>query len=171
MKQMLPAYHKVKGVHPGAVLKRELLKRKLKSIELAKAINEYPQTINAITKERRGVNAKLSIKLANYFNIENEYFMLLQSAYEINQLLSSEHQDSLKGRIRTALFWDTDFDKINWQKHKRFVIKRILERGSPKEIKALISFYTLPIIKAEIQKIEGSFLRAFEKNVAEYIEI
>lgn len=63
---MLPELASVKGIHPGAILKRELKKKNIKSIQLANAIGEYPQTIHAITKEKRGINPKLSIKLAGY---------------------------------------------------------------------------------------------------------
>jgi plasmid maintenance system antidote protein VapI len=83
---MLPEYNKVKGVHPGAILKRELTKRSIKAIELAKSINEYSQVINAITKEKRGINPKLSIKHGDYFNIEQDYFMLLQASFEVETL-------------------------------------------------------------------------------------
>ena len=57
---MLPAYHKVKGIHPGVILKRALSKEKTKGVQLAHALKEYPQTINAITQQRRGVNPKAS---------------------------------------------------------------------------------------------------------------
>ncbi len=81
---MLPDLESVKGIHPGAILKRELKKRGIKSIDLANEIDEHPQTINAITKERRGMNAKLSFKLGDYFDMPHEYFMLLQAAHEVD---------------------------------------------------------------------------------------
>ncbi|MFB0947563.1 MAG: plasmid maintenance system antidote protein, partial [Spirosomataceae bacterium] len=93
MQHTLPKYSKVKGVHPGADLKRELTKRNVKAIELANAIDEYPQTINAITKEKRGINPKLSIKLGDYFNIEKEYFMLLQASFEVKSSLQESNEN------------------------------------------------------------------------------
>ena len=157
---MLPAYKKVKGIHPGAILKRELSRRKLKSIQLAKSIQEHPQTINAITKGRRGVNPNLSIKLGEYFGIDIEYFMLLQAAYEVSKSLSWEQNQlkgSLSGKIRAAIFWDTDIEQIDWVKNKRFVIQRVLERGNEEEIQELIQFYSLKAIKAEVAQIRGAF--------------
>lgn len=62
----------VNGIHPGAILKRELDKRNIKAIDLTKSIQEYPQTINAITKDKRRINPKLFIKHGNYFNIEED---------------------------------------------------------------------------------------------------
>ena len=82
---MLPNLNKVKGVHPGAILKRELIKRGIKSVQLARILKEYPQTINAITKGRRGINPHLSIKLGDFFEISHDYFMLLQASYEVKK--------------------------------------------------------------------------------------
>lgn len=168
---MLPEFNRIKGIHPGVILKRELDKRNLKSIELARDIQEYPQTINAITNKRRGVNSKLSIKLGRYFNIENEYFMLLQVAFEINQILLTQNlnQNNLIGKIRSALFWDVDINKMDWNKNKRFIIKRIFERGNQKEIEVLIQFYGLATIQTEIQQIKSSFIPNYSKNIAKYL--
>lgn len=168
---MLPSYEKVKGIHPGAILKRELKKRQLKSIELAKSIDEYPQTINAITNERRGINPKLSIKLGYYFGISIDYFMLLQAAFEVYQQVLVQHPPkvSFLQKIRTAIFWDTDVTKVDVEKHKRAIIQRILERGNKAEIKALIDFYGLDLIKAEISYIGDSFVPSYEKNISAYI--
>jgi len=166
---MLPDFNKVKGVHPGAILKRELKIRNLKSIELAKSIDEHPQTINAITKERRGVNPKLSIKLGEYFEVTTDYFMLLQASYEVSRMIEKDFGNPLLGKLRSALFWDTEISKIDSQKHKRAIIQRVLERGNRKEIKELINFYGLEMIKKEVGQIEKSFIPNYEKNVLEYI--
>lgn len=46
------------------------------------------------------------------------------------KLLSNKH-----------LFWDTDVNSINPQKHKQAIIERVIERGSWNEFKELINFY------------------------------
>ncbi|MFT6127891.1 MAG: hypothetical protein ACJAVA_002388, partial [Flavobacteriaceae bacterium] len=62
----------------------------------------------------------------------------------------------------------TSFDKIDWNKNKRAVIKRILERGNKIEINEIISFYGKKIIATEIQLIKTSRLPSFKVNVKEY---
>ncbi len=168
---MLPNFNSVKGIHPGAILKRELKRRNLKSNELAKSIDEYPQTINAITKERRGINPKLSIKLGKYFETKYDYFMLLQASFEVSKALETQHPipHPLKEKFRIALFWDTDIEKIDLAKNKNFIIKRILERGNEKEIQALIDLYTLPVIKTAIDQLPNSFIPNYRRNVEKYI--
>ena len=80
---MLPKLSKIKGVHPGAILRRELKIRNLKSNDLAVCISEHKQTISAILNKRRSINPKLSIKLSKQFNVDDDYFMLLQSSYDV----------------------------------------------------------------------------------------
>ena len=40
----------LKGIHPGLVLDRKLKERKMRKRSFALSINEYPQTISAITR-------------------------------------------------------------------------------------------------------------------------
>jgi len=164
----LPNFDRVKGIHPGVILKRELTRRSLKAIDLANAIGEYPQTVNAITKEKRGVNPKLSIKLGKYFDIYAEYFMLLQASYEVNKALCQAKINPLEGKVRQSLFWDTELDKLDLVKHKRYITQRILERGSKSEIEELIKLYGKEDISKEILQISNSILPSFEKNVKKF---
>ena len=169
---MIPELDKIKGMHPGAILKRELKNRGIKSIDLANRIKEHPQTINAITKERRGINAKLSFKLGEYFNIPNDYFMILQAIFEVDSYKKSEIKkfNPLIGKFRASIFWDTKIESIDYIQNKRFVIQRILERGNRQEINTLIEIYTLSTIKKELPKIKDSFIPIYKENIRKYIK-
>lgn len=166
---MLPELSKIKGIHPGAILKRELTIQGSKSSELAKAIEEHKQTISAIINKRRDINPKLSIKLAKEFNVEDDYFMLLQASYDVKKILEQQDQPTPNlDKIRKVIFWDTSFDKIDWEKNKIAVIKRVLERGNDSEINEIISFYGKDVVKNVIKSIEMNYLPSFEKNIVEY---
>jgi addiction module HigA family antidote len=142
---MLPEITEIKGVPPGAVLRWELKKRGLESKQFALSLGEHPQTINAISRGRRGISPRLSIKLGEKLGVDAEYFMLLQAYYEVEkkkqELLFANQAKPNMEIISRVLFWDTDIDKIDWQKHKRDVIRRVFERGSDAEIKEIIAFY------------------------------
>jgi len=170
---MLPEINKIKGVHPGVILSRELKYRGIESKQLALSINEYPQTINAITKERRGINPALSIKLGYALDIDEEYFMLLQTYYELKiaykQLLQQQKKPNLS-IIRKILFWDTDINKIDWQKQRKAVIRRIFERGNEIEIKEIISFYGKDIIIEELQTIP-LYMPTLTENAMKYLNL
>lgn len=170
---MLPEITKIRGVHPGAVLSRELRKRGWESKQFALSLGEYPQTINAISKERRGINPALSIKLGHALGTDEEYFMLLQAYYEIEKerkaLLKNQQKPDLS-KIRNVLFWDTDINKIDWQKQKKAIIRRIFERGNDLEIKEIISFYGIDLIMEELKTIP-QFLPSLAENAEKYLGI
>ena len=166
---MLPELTKIKGVHPGAILRRELKIQGLKASELAKSIDEHKQTISAILNKRRDINPKLSIKLSKQFKVDKDYFMLLQASYNVKIMVESEIKPTPNiNNIRKVIFWDTSIDKIDWDKNKRAIIKRILERGNKNEINEIISFYGRKTICYEIKSIKKSYLPSFEKNIIEH---
>jgi len=166
---MLPKLTKIKGVHPGAILRRELKIQGLKGNELASFINEHKQTISAIINKRRAINPKLSIKLANYFSVDEDYFMLLQASYDVKITAQSEIKNIPNiNNFRKVIFWDTDINKIDWNKNSIAVIKRVLERGNSKEINELISFYGRNLISKKIKKISYSMLPSFEINIKKH---
>ena len=169
MNTALPQFEKVKGVHPGAILKRELRKRNIKAVALAKSIEEYPQTINAITKERRGINPNLSIKLGEFFHVEKEYFMLLQASYEVKCSLKKQQANPLTRKVRNILFWDTHIGSLDSVEHKRFIIQRVLEYGNESEIIHLIALYGKSVIKDELTNITNSVSPSLIQNVDKYI--
>lgn len=138
----------IKGIHPGIILERELKKRKFAKGRFANSINEFPQTIASITKGKRRMNPALSLKIEAALGIEEGYFMVLQAYNDIEQ----EKKKQIKmyhpnfSKIRPVVFWDTDISKIDWEKNKTAVIKRIAERGNDEEITEIIRFYGKEII-------------------------
>lgn len=166
---MLPELAKIKGVHPGAILRRELNIRSVKASELASTIDEHKQTISAILNKRRDINPMLSIKLSRYFNVDDDYFMLLQASYDVKKVSNSEKKNSPNlNNIRNVIFWDTSIDKVDWDKNRKAIIKRILERGNAIEINEIISFYGRETIINIIKSINKSHLPSFEKNIKEH---
>ena len=166
---MLPSITKIKGIHPGLILEREIKRNNIKSSQLAMAIGEHKQTISAIINEKRGINPDLSIKLANYFNIEADYFMLLQAAYEVKKKLTTNKKRKPNlNNFRRILFWDTTFENIDWDKNKRAIIRRVLERGNDKEIKEIIAFYGKATISKIVKSIKSSRLASFKENIKKY---
>lgn len=147
----ITALNILKGIHPGFVVERELEKRKLGKGQFAISLGEFPQTLTAITKGKRRMNVPLAMKIEKSLSMEEGYLMILQVYYDIEQEKKKEnknktrmHPDFMK--LRKILFWDTDMSKIDWQKQKKAVIKRIFERGNEEEKKEIIHFYGLDTV-------------------------
>jgi antitoxin HigA-1 len=137
----------IKGVHPGIILERELKRRKLPKGRFALEVNEYPQTVVAVTKGKRRMTPALALKAEKALGLEEGYFLTLQVWYDIKKEKSGRGdpcgRTNPRGRpnLRPALFWDTDINTINWDKHKTAVIKRVLERGNETEKNEIARFY------------------------------
>ena len=116
---MLPEIEKIKGVHPGAVLSRELKRRGLGKSVFAKEIGEYASIITDITKLRRGISPRLGIKLDQKLGAEEGYFLILQAYFdlekEINKIALQRPKPNLNV-IRRSTFWDVNFDNIDHPK-------------------------------------------------------
>ena len=134
---------KYKGIHPGLILDRELKKRDIKKGPFALAVGTYPQSLNEIAKGRRLLTPELSLKIDKELGFEEGSLLLLQAYYEIEQarfkLNSTHHPDFTI--IGKALFWDTDFDKIDWEKKYKAIIKRVFERGDDLQKQEIMRFY------------------------------
>nr|WP_315197183.1 helix-turn-helix domain-containing protein [uncultured Flavobacterium sp.] len=150
-------YEKYKGIHPGAVLERELDKRNLAQRPFAQSLSEYPQTINAIIKGKRDLNTALALKIESALGLEEGSLLVLQTYYDIKK----EKQKTLKlkspeiSRLRKSLFWDTNINMINWEKQYKAVIQRVFERGNISEKKEIIRFYGAERIKPVIRETAG----------------
>ena|SRR5688572_1912834 len=133
----------LKAIHPGIVLERKLKERKLGKSRFALSINEYPQTLGAITKGKRNMNTSLALKIEHQLGLDEGFLMILQVYYDIKEEKRS-HQKSLRpdfSKLRRGIFWDTDIEKIDWQRQKRAVIERIFDRGNDEEKAEIARFY------------------------------
>ena len=52
---------------------------------LAKALHLSPSRVNDIVLERRGITADTAVRLARYFNSSAQFWLNLQSAYDLRE--------------------------------------------------------------------------------------
>lgn len=142
----------LKGVHPGLLIKRELTSRNISQRSLAKNTQIPYQTINAIICGRRNLTTQQSIAIEKFFSLDDGFLAIIQTLYDREQYII--HQQSRKHQtppnVRKILFWDTEWDKINWSKHKDAVIYRVLNRGNNDEITEIKRYYN--ITDSELKK-------------------
>lgn len=144
---------KYKGIHPGKILERLLKQKGISQRPFALSIDEYPQTINAISKGRRKLNTPLALKIEKKLNLEEGTLALLQTYFDIKEEKNKEKQKTPNlNLLRTSLFWDTDMSKIDWQNQCIAVIKRVFERGNDIEKEEIKRFYTNDKIKEALSK-------------------
>lgn len=130
----------IKGIHPGKVIERALLQRKISKRKFALSINEHPQTLGAIINSKRNMNVELSLKAEKELNFEEGFLMTLQVFFDIKKAKESHLKPNLS-KFRKVLFWDTDISKIDWNLQKKAIINRVFSRGNEIEKKEIIRFY------------------------------
>lgn len=59
----------------------------------------------------------------------------------------------VKPIFNKTLFWDIDFEQIDYQKYVRFIIEHVLTRGNWNDWKELKNYYGLQKIKKEVVQI------------------
>jgi hypothetical protein len=53
-------------------------------------------------------------------------------------------------QLSRVLFWDTDYDRIDWDKRARYVIERVVTRGNWSDWLAIKEYYGLELIRLEM---------------------
>jgi len=151
---MFGKLEKYKGIHPGAVIGRELKKRNLSQRSFAISLPEHPQSFNAMIKGKRKLNTGLALKIEHSLGLEEGSLLMLQMFYDIyeeKRKEASEHHPDFS-ILRKNLFWDTDIHSIDWDKHAKAVIRRVFERGDISEKEEMIRFYGPEEVKAVMGK-------------------
>jgi addiction module HigA family antidote len=76
---------KLPPVHPGEILRDELLKpMKISVYMLARAIKVPRSRVNDIVRGRRGITADTAFRLARYFGTTPELWINLQARYDLD---------------------------------------------------------------------------------------
>ena len=82
-------------VHPGDILMHEFLEpMEISQYKLAKSISVPPRRINEIVKCKRSITADTALRLARYFGNSPQFWIGLQSDYDLDVA-----RDALKGRL------------------------------------------------------------------------
>lgn len=76
----------MRPVHPGEILREEyLLPLGMTANALANALKVPAPRINDVVRERRAVSPDTAMRLARYFGTTAEFWMNLQTAYDLRR--------------------------------------------------------------------------------------
>ena len=78
---------KLRNIHPGEVLLEEfMVPLGLSQNRLAREIHVPPRRINEIVHGNRAVSADTAVRLARYFGTSEQFWMGLQSDYDLEEV-------------------------------------------------------------------------------------
>jgi addiction module HigA family antidote len=75
--------NKMRAIHPGEILKGELEELNLSANAFAKILGVPANRITAILNEQRGITADTALRLAQFFGTTPDFWMSLQSSYDV----------------------------------------------------------------------------------------
>jgi antitoxin HigA-1 len=94
------------STHPGQILLKEFLEPlALAQVKLAKAINIPQNRVNELIRGKRGITPETALLLAEYFKNSAEFWMNLQTAYDLTRVRAELRKQPLavsRGRSRSA---------------------------------------------------------------------
>ena len=73
----------MKPIHPGRILKREMVARGLSANKLSLALRVPSGRITQIINGKRGISAETALRLARYFGNSAQFWVNLQSRYDL----------------------------------------------------------------------------------------
>ncbi len=75
-------------IHPGEILLAEFLEpMQITQYRLAKDIGVTPRRINEIVHGRRAITADTALRLGRFFNMETQFWLNLQTHYDLEVAL------------------------------------------------------------------------------------
>jgi addiction module HigA family antidote len=75
----------------------------MSAYELAKRLHVPAPRINDIVLERRGISADTGVRLARFFGTTEQFWLNLQSAYEISRVLAEQGAEIQRIEPRAAV--------------------------------------------------------------------
>ena len=79
----MPKRKKLPPIHPGELLRDELEEIGVSLNELARALRVPMNRISAIVNCKRSITADTAMRLARYFGTSPQYWLNLQTAYDL----------------------------------------------------------------------------------------
>ncbi|MGB2963025.1 MAG: HigA family addiction module antitoxin [Anaerolineales bacterium] len=91
---------KLNPIHPGEILLEEFLNpMEITQYRLAKDISVDPRRINEIVHGQRAISADTALRLGRYFGMSPQFWLNLQSHYDL-EVLNMTKGDQIEKEVR-----------------------------------------------------------------------
>jgi len=90
------------AIHPGEVLADELAELDITPTELSRQIRVPPNRISQIIHGRRGITGDTALRLGHWFGTNPQFWLNLQSAYELRVAEEQAGEEIATLPVRTA---------------------------------------------------------------------
>lgn len=74
---------------------------------------------------------------------------------DISKQQATTSLKGVSGALDRRLFWDVRPEDIDDEKHRRFVIRRVLERGSLVDLRRMVARYSMATVLEEVRQMRS----------------
>ena len=126
----------------GTLIRKALKERHLSQRCLALSTGLSYGHVNGIVNNNRKAGQISASKIEKCLCISSGLLLKIQK-FQLQREAELKHiiMEGAKPSIRRYVFWDINFDKLDWQKNKVFIIKRVEQYGTEEEKDAVARFY------------------------------
>ena len=174
---MYEQYLQLSNIPCGAVLNRIMTKEGISQSQLAERSGIVRQRICDYLANRRRITVEASLNLEKALRIGIEgFFYRIQANHDIYTCVKEQamnNRPNLK-YYRKAVFWDTDIEKLDWEKNRQWIIRRVFEYGGEEEtlrsldymMKSVVQF--IGMLEEEAQSPqEIEIIKKYSKKISE----
>ncbi len=131
-----------RSIPPGVILSRVLKKRGIRNSTFAQAVGIYAQSWHAMARGLRPIPLEPSLRMDRFLDYPVGTVARLQLEFEIwNAARSFQAVPPELQTLRRSLFWDTTWEKLDWERNSDAIIRRVQEYGSPSEKDLVVAYY------------------------------
>lgn len=144
-----------KTIHPGIILKRELIKMGLSQKEFASLIGMPPPVLNDIINQRRNITPDIAVLLEKVLFKDSYYWLSLQNDRDIE--IAKNKSDYIKKVIKIE-----EWENIQWYCNTKFIQKYIEEpfgNSINQKIDTILNFFKVETV----DNLRVAHNRMFEK--------
>ena len=88
----------LKNIHPGEILMEEfLIEYEISQNRLGREVGMSPRAINEIVHGKRSITANSALRLAKYFGTSPQFWLNLQTSYDLEEAVKSVDLRGIKG--------------------------------------------------------------------------
>lgn len=154
VEELTPAY----SIHPGEMLLDEILANGYSQASFAKEIGENRSQINEVIKGKRDINAKLAILLEATLGLSAQYWMNLQTQYDIDKV---RIEDKAIQRIKAI----EEYNEVEKYIPKKYLKKQFVISGDPmKDLSKVYDVYQVDNLAGLVSECQSLQYARFRKS-------
>ena len=92
----------MRPIHPGEILREQMTELGLSANALASALCVPTNRVTSILKEQRSITADTALRLARYFGTTAEFWINLQSTYDL-RLAESKSGEKISREVQSRI--------------------------------------------------------------------